>query len=111
LSSWFVVDRREASRGQADDEGVQILELARNAQALFERQTPREKRHLLNFVLSNCSWHDGKVVATFRQPFDWLAEPTATAAHLAAGPSANSKKRDLAVLAVSSEWLSAVGVP
>ena len=55
------------------DEGVQILELARNAQRLFERQEPREKRRLLNFVLSNCSWEDGEVVATFRQPFDLLA--------------------------------------
>jgi site-specific DNA recombinase len=45
-----------------------------NAQALFERQPTREKRRLLNFVLSNCSWEDGEVVATFRQPFDLLAD-------------------------------------
>ena len=51
------------------DEGVQILELARNAQRLFAEQEPREKRRLLNFVLSNCSWEDGAVRATFRQPF------------------------------------------
>jgi hypothetical protein len=44
---------------------VQILELARNAQRLFERQEPRQKRRLLNFVLSNCTWEDGEVVATF----------------------------------------------
>ena len=56
------------------DEGVQILELARNAQKLFEQQEPREKRRLLNFLLSNCSWEDGEVVATFRQPFDLLGE-------------------------------------
>ena len=30
--------------------GVQILELARNAQRLFEKQEPREKRRLLNFL-------------------------------------------------------------
>ena len=53
------------------DEGVQILELARNAQRLFAQQEPREKRRLLNFVLSNCTWEDGEVVATFRQPFDF----------------------------------------
>ncbi len=61
------------------DEGVALLDLARNAQRLFAKQEPREKRRLLNFVLSNCSWEDGEVVATFRQPFDMLAE-TATAA-------------------------------
>ena len=56
------------------DEGVALLELARNAQRLFAKQEPREKRRLLNFVLSNCTWEDGEVVATFRQPFDILAE-------------------------------------
>jgi site-specific DNA recombinase len=55
------------------DEGVQIVELARNAQKLFERQQPREKRRLVNFVLSNCSWENGEVAATFRQPFGLLA--------------------------------------
>ena len=65
------------------DEGVQILELARNAQKLFERQQPREKRRLLNFVLSNCSWEDGEVIATFRQPFDLLAQTTAIATRAA----------------------------
>ena len=75
---------REIDRGGGRqsymDEGVQILELARNAQRLFERQEPRQKRRLLNFLLSNCAWEDGEVVAAFRQPFDLLAETTAIAA-------------------------------
>ena len=50
------------------DEGIQILELAQNAQRLFERQEPREKRRLLNFVLSNCTWEDGEVVAPSANP-------------------------------------------
>jgi site-specific DNA recombinase len=61
------------------DEGVQLLELARNAKRLFERQEAREKRRLLYFVLSNCTWEQGEVVATFRQSFDLLAETTAIA--------------------------------
>ena len=28
-------------------------------------RNPRQKRRLLNFVLSNCTWEDGEVVATF----------------------------------------------
>ena len=49
---------RPARKGEQSymDEGGQILELARNAQRLFKRQAPREKRRLLNFLLSNCSW-------------------------------------------------------
>ncbi len=43
------------------------------------RQEPRQKRRLLNFVLSNCTWDDGKVAPTFRQPFDLLAVTTQAA--------------------------------
>ena len=92
------IERHEAAEQSYMDEGVQILELARNAQRLFERQEPRQKRRLLNFVLSNCTWEDGEVVATFRQPFDLLAETTAIAAHRGAGSPAN--------LAKSEIWLS-----
>lgn len=70
---------REIERLQNADksymqEGVKLLDLARNAQTLFATQEACEKRRLLNFSLSNCTWQDGEVVATFRQPFDMLAE-------------------------------------
>ena len=55
-------------------EGIALLDLARNAQRLFAKQEPREKRRLLKFLLSNCTWKDGDLTATFRQPFDLLAE-------------------------------------
>ena len=77
------------------DEGVQILELARNAQLLFEQQEPRQKRRLLNFVLSNCTWEDGEVVATLRQPFDLLAETTALVAQSKANNEANFPKSEI----------------
>src|SRR5262249_60485559 len=91
---------REIERHQSADqsyleEGVQLLELARNAQNLFERQEPREKRRLLNFVLSNCTWEDGKVVANFREPFDLLAETTAIAAQTAAHETTKSTKTEI----------------
>ena len=76
------IDRHQEAEQSYMDEGIRILELARNAQALFERQPAREKRRLLNFVLSNCSWDDGEVLATFRQPFDMLAETATLAAAL-----------------------------
>jgi site-specific DNA recombinase len=71
--------QREINRHRNADksylgEGIALLDLARNAQRLFAKQEPREKRRLLNFLLSNCTWEDGEVVATFRQPFDILAE-------------------------------------
>ena len=86
------IDRHQNADKSYLDEGVQLLELARNAQRLFAKQEPREKRRLLNFVLSNCSWEDGEVVATFRQPFDLLAQTTAIATRTATSSNANSAK-------------------
>ncbi|MFT4795259.1 MAG: hypothetical protein ACJAVR_001385 [Paracoccaceae bacterium] len=60
------IDQHEKARQSYMDEGALILELARNAQALFKRQPAREKRRLLNFAISNCFWEDGEVAATFR---------------------------------------------
>jgi hypothetical protein len=46
-------------------------------------------------VLSNCTWEDGEVVATFRQPFDLLAETTAIAMQSAAADEVNSAKSEI----------------
>ena len=89
------IARHEAAEQSYLQEGVQIIELARNAQRLFERQEPRQKRHLLNFVLSNCMWVNGEVVPTFRQPFDLLAETAAIAVSKAASSKAISAKNEI----------------
>ena len=56
------------------EEGVGLLELANRAAELFERQDVREKRRLLDFVLSNSAWANGVLTPTFRQPFDIIAD-------------------------------------
>ena len=89
------IERHQSADQSYMDEGVQLLELARNAQKLFERQEPREKRRLLNFVLSNCTWEDSEVVANFRRPFDLLAETTAIAARQEVGSKANPPKNEI----------------
>ena len=89
------IERHQEADKSYMDEGVQILELAGNAQRLFEQQEPRQKRRLLNFILSNCTWEDGDVVATFRQPFDLLAETTAIAARREAANTVNSAKSEI----------------
>ncbi len=80
---------REIERHQAADrtyleEGIRLLELARNAQRLFLKQPPREQRRLLECVVSNSTWRDGRLTATLRQPFDLLAQTNALAARSAA---------------------------
>jgi site-specific DNA recombinase len=71
------------------------LDLARNAERLSAMQEPREKHRLLNFVLSNCTWEAGKVVAAFRQPFDLLARTNASAARHVANETAKSAKTEI----------------
>jgi site-specific DNA recombinase len=91
---------REIERLQAADrsymnEGVQLLELARNAQRLFAKQEPREKRRLLNFLLSNCTWEDGELLATLREPFDLLAATAVSAARAAKAETTKTVKSEI----------------
>jgi site-specific DNA recombinase len=76
-------------------DGVQLLELARNAQRPFAKQESREKRCLLNFVLSNCIWENGELVVTFREPLDLLAEITLNAARVVADETAKRAKTEI----------------
>ena len=81
-AEWRVEQQRclAAIRGHQDadqtylDEGIRLLELAQKAGMLFRQQPPAEKRRLLGFVLSNCTWKDGQLTAEYRQPFDLLAK-------------------------------------
>lgn len=89
------IDRLQIVDKSYMDEGVQILELASNAQRLFEKQEPHQKRLLLNFLLSNCSWEDGEVTAIVLQPLDSIAETTAIAISQKATVTAISAKVDI----------------
>lgn len=64
---------QDASQTYIND-GIRLLELAQSAYILFVKQTPAEKRRLLNFMVSNCVWKDGELTVTYKQPFDMLAE-------------------------------------
>ena len=78
------------SRPATSLEGVQLLELARNAQKLFEHQEPHEKHRRLNFVLSNCTWEGVRLVATFRQSFDLFYKILPGTAHCISNESASA---------------------
>jgi hypothetical protein len=68
------VEEHQAANQTYLEEGVRLLELAQRAHKLFQEQEPREKRRLLNFLLSNCSWKGRELTAVFRQPFDLLVD-------------------------------------
>jgi hypothetical protein len=70
---------------------VKLLERAQNAQRLFAKQSASEKKRLLNFLLSNCTWKDGTLTGHLCQPFDLIAEPAMLAAQ---APSAEGQNLD-----------------
>jgi len=89
------IEAHQGANQNSLEEGVQLLELARRAHVLFAAQEPREKRRLLGFLVSNCSWKDGELSETFREPFDALA--VTAAAHetqKAAGVSSDDLSRN-----------------
>jgi site-specific DNA recombinase len=55
------------------EEGVRLLELAQKAVLLYEKQEMKEKRKLLDFMCSNSTWKDGRLIPKYRKPFDLLA--------------------------------------
>ena len=87
------VERHSAADQSYLEEGVRLLELAKNAQRLFDKQEPREKRRLLNFVVSNCSWKGGELAVTLRQPFNVLTDTAALAKRVESSEAADLAKK------------------
>jgi len=82
------IDDHERANQSYMGEGIALLDLANRAVELFEKQPAGEKRRLLDFVLSNCTWANGELTPEFRQPFDMIAlEATACAKEKVAGAS------------------------
>lgn len=68
-----IIDFQTANPRSYVPEGIKLLELAQNAQILFEKQPPREKRRLLEFAVSNSTWKGGRLTVNYRQPFGLFA--------------------------------------
>ena len=78
-------DQHQTANQSYMEEGVALLELADRAAELIEKQPASEKRRLLDFVLSNCTWTNGELTPEFRQPFAMIADmSTACASEKAA---------------------------
>jgi site-specific DNA recombinase len=71
------LERHEKANRSYVDAGIQLLELASTARTLYEQQPMLERRRLLNYTFSNCTWKDGRLTVTFRKPFDTIADTNA----------------------------------
>lgn len=70
----FVADLSPRERVEMKEMSDHRVTIAKDSQQLFTKRPAADKRRLLNFVLSNSSWRDGELTATFRQPFNIIAE-------------------------------------
>ena len=52
--------------------GTKILELTNNVGFIYENANPEEKQELLNFLLSNSKLKDGKLLISYKKPFDLI---------------------------------------
>ncbi len=88
------IERHRTADDSYMDQGIQILDLARNAHRLFAAQPAKETRSLLNFLLSNCTWQRGTLAVEYKEPFDMLAETVAAAERVEAtkGPEMAQKE-------------------
>ena len=60
------------------DQGIRILELAKEAYSLYLLQSHHERRMLLSTILSNCVFLRGGLCPTYKKPFDLLARGVKT---------------------------------
>ena len=87
------IEHHRAADDSYMDQGIQLLNLAQNARQLFMAQPAKEKRRLLNFLLSNCTWQQGTLAVEYKEPFDILAETVAAAARVEAAQGAEMAQK------------------
>ncbi len=64
------IDEHENANQNYLEQGVQLLDFAHRSWREFESAPSAHRQKLLNFLLLNSSWRDGKLTATFAQPFE-----------------------------------------
>jgi hypothetical protein len=95
------IEHHRAADDSYMDQGIQILSLGRNAHRLFVAQPAKEKRSLLNFLLSNSTWAQGALSVKFKEPFDLLAETVAAATRVEETRGAASARNEIWLMAQS----------
>ena len=64
------IERHEKADQNYIEQGIRLLELARNAQEFFRTHGQAERAALLSFILAGSALKDDRVVPAFKPPFD-----------------------------------------
>ncbi|WP_191555601.1 recombinase family protein [Brevundimonas aurantiaca] len=88
------IERHHTADDSYLDTGIAMIKLAQEAHSLFESRSASERRNLLGFLLSNCKWANGELVADFNEPFDFLAETVGNDPDPEPGASTDSGEKE-----------------
>jgi DNA invertase Pin-like site-specific DNA recombinase len=64
------IERHEKADQNYIEQGIRLLEIARNAQEFFRAHSQAERTALLGFILPGSALQDDQVVPSFKPPFD-----------------------------------------
>jgi len=64
------IEKHESANHTYIDQGIRLLELARNGVEFYRTHDQEERAILLRFILQGSTLQDGKVIPTFNPPFD-----------------------------------------
>ena len=68
------IEEHQAASQTYLEEGIRLLGVAQQAHKALRNGSTRQKRTLLAWAVSNCTWRSGKLEGRFRQPLEMLAE-------------------------------------
>ena len=66
------IERHEKADQNYIEQGIRLLELARNAQKFYRKQGQAERAALLSFIMIGSTLKDDQVVPAFKPPFDTI---------------------------------------
>ena len=85
------IRRHQKANENYIDQGLRLLELARNAHEFFHTHGQEQRAVLLKFILQGSTLQDGKIKPTFKPPFD-IIHGLAADARTASQPDIVSKE-------------------
>ena len=66
-----IEEHQNANQNYLED-GIKLLELSQKTVRIYEKQNMYEKRRIIDFVFSNSTWKEGKLIPNYRKPFDLI---------------------------------------
>lgn len=68
------IEKHKKANANYFEQGIKILELTQKLYSAYLQENPKEKGHLVNLLLSNCTLNDGNLYPVYKKPFNLVAK-------------------------------------